>query len=72
MDTHMPGMGGFEVTQKIRNELEGEKKAIKIISLSAAVLEEEKQAALAAGMDDVLTKPFKLDDLHPLMIKMLV
>jgi PAS domain S-box-containing protein len=71
MDTHMPDMGGFETTQKIRNEFDGEKKAIKIISLSAAVLEEEKQAALAAGMDDVLTKPFKLIDLHRLMSKML-
>ena len=72
MDTHMPDMGGFETTQKIRSEFEGAKKDIKIISLSAAVLEVEKQAALAAGMDDVLTKPFKLVDLHRIMSKMLV
>ncbi len=71
MDTHMPDMGGFETTRKIRNEFEGKKRDIKIISLSAAVLEEEKKAALDAGMDDVLTKPFVPDDLHRIISKVL-
>lgn len=71
MDTHMPDMGGFETTQKIRNEFKGKKKSVKIISLSAAVLEEEKKAAIEAGMDDVLTKPFVPDDLHRIINKVL-
>ncbi len=58
MDTHMPVMSGFEATRKIRSELSGIKRDIPIISLSAAVLEEEQRAALESGVDDVLSKPF--------------
>lgn len=71
MDTHMPDMGGFETTKRIREEFNGKKKEVKIISLSAAVLDDEKQLALEAGMDDVLTKPFVPDDLHRLISKIL-
>lgn len=69
MDTYMPEMGGFEATQKIRSELTGDKQKIKIISLSAAVLEEEKKAALDAGMNYVLTKPFLPEELHRVILK---
>ncbi|WP_017257418.1 response regulator [Pedobacter arcticus] len=72
MDTHMPEMGGFEATRKIRSEFQSPKKDIKIISLSAAILEEEKEAALAAGMNEILTKPFVLEDLHRIISKVLV
>jgi signal transduction histidine kinase len=58
MDTHMPVMGGYETTRKIREAEAGSKTHIPIISLSAAVLEEEQTAALEAGVDDVLSKPF--------------
>jgi PAS domain S-box-containing protein len=71
MDTHMPDMGGYETTKKIRTEFKGKKKEVKIISLSAAVLEEEKKAAIDAGMNDVLTKPFVPDDLHRIISKVL-
>lgn len=71
MDTHMPEMGGFEATRKIRSEFQSPKKDIKIISLSAAILEEEKEAALAAGMNEILTKPFVLEDLHRIISKVL-
>lgn len=71
MDTHMPEMGGFEAARKIRAEFQSPKKDVKIISLSAAILDEEKEAALAAGMDEVLTKPFVLEDLHRIISKVL-
>ncbi len=64
MDTYMPGLGGYDTTKKIRSEFDGDKKNIKIISMSAAVLEEEQKAALSAGMNYVLTKPFIPQDLH--------
>lgn len=69
MDTYMPEMGGFETTQKIRSEFKGDKQKIKIISLSAAIIEEEKKAALDAGMDYVLTKPFLPEELHRVISK---
>ncbi|HEX7367836.1 MAG TPA: ATP-binding protein [Pelobium sp.] len=71
MDTHMPEMGGFEAAKKIRTDFQSPKKEIKIISLSAAILEEEKKAALAAGMNEILTKPFVLEDLHRIISKVL-
>ncbi|MEO5911261.1 MAG: response regulator [Pelobium sp.] len=71
MDTHMPEMGGFETARKIRKEFEGNKKEVKIISLSAAVLEDDRELALHAGMNEVLTKPFVPDDLHRLISKVL-
>lgn len=71
MDTHMPEMGGFETTKKIRSLSDKKKSTIKIISLSAAILEEEKLAAIEAGMDEVLTKPFKSADLHQTISKLL-
>ncbi|MBC7913165.1 MAG: response regulator [Pyrinomonadaceae bacterium] len=64
MDTHMPVMGGFETTRKIRAEMPEGVNNIPIISLSAAVLEEELQEALDAGVNDIVSKPFDLSVLH--------
>nr|WP_294895982.1 response regulator [uncultured Pedobacter sp.] len=71
MDTHMPEMGGYEAAKKIRSDFEAPKKHIKIISLSASILEEDKGEALASGMDEILTKPFVPEDLHRIMSKVL-
>lgn len=64
MDTHMPVLGGFEATRKIRKELPEGVNNIPIISLSAAVLEEELQQAYDAGVNDIVSKPFDLSVLH--------
>ena len=64
MDTHMPVLGGFEATRRIRTEMPEGVKNIPIISLSAAVLEEELQQAYDAGVNDVVSKPFDLSVLH--------
>ncbi len=58
MDMHMPVMGGLEATRKIRTEFDEPKRSIPIISLSAAVMEDEQQAAKEAGVDEVVSKPF--------------
>lgn len=64
MDTYMPVLGGYDTARRIRSEFGEDKRNIKIVSMSAAVLEEEKKAALSAGMNYVLTKPFIPQDLH--------
>ena len=57
MDLQMPVMGGLEATEKIR--LLGEEyKYIPIIALTASAVLEVQDEAIAAGMDDFLTKPF--------------
>ncbi|NJM60253.1 MAG: response regulator [Oscillatoriales cyanobacterium RU_3_3] len=65
MDTRMPLMGGFEATREIRTrekERDGELSAPNsrtvIIALTASVFEEKRAAALAAGFDDFMCKPF--------------
>ena len=60
----MPVMGGFEATRRIRTDMPEGVKNIPIISLSAAVLEEEKQLAYDAGVNAIVTKPFDLTVLH--------
>ncbi len=55
MDARMPGMDGFAVTEEIRAK-QGE---TKIIILSASVAEDDRAAAIAAGADDFLPKPFR-------------
>jgi signal transduction histidine kinase len=64
MDTFMPVMNGLEATKLIREDYVPGKKNIPLITFSAAVMENDKKAALAAGADDVLSKPFELAVLH--------
>eukprot|EP01117_Protostelium_nocturnum_P014828 TRINITY_DN5687_c0_g1_i1.p1 TRINITY_DN5687_c0_g1~~TRINITY_DN5687_c0_g1_i1.p1 ORF type:complete len:979 (-),score=238.47 TRINITY_DN5687_c0_g1_i1:250-3186(-) len=66
MDCMMPFMGGIEATQLIRKNLPLETQP-KIIALTADALLENKQACLKAGMDDVLTKPVKQDQLYKVL-----
>ena len=56
MDLRMPVMDGFEATRQIRA---AHGAAVKIMALSAGVLEENQQQALAAGVDVFLAKPFR-------------
>jgi CheY-like chemotaxis protein/HPt (histidine-containing phosphotransfer) domain-containing protein len=57
MDIQMPEMDGLEATRRIRA---GQVRAdIPIIALTAHALEEERQRASHAGMNDFLTKPIE-------------
>lgn len=64
LDTHMPEMNGYQTAKSIRVDFEEPKRSIPIISLSAATFDHEQQQALAAGMNDVLGKPFQPYELH--------
>jgi len=64
MDTFMPVMNGLEATKLIREGYVKGKESIPVITFSAAVMENDKKAALDAGADDVLSKPFELRILH--------
>ncbi len=55
MDMQMPVMGGLEATRQIRTLEKG--KRCPIIALTANAREKDKLTALAAGMDDYITKP---------------
>lgn len=62
MDLHMPGKDGLEAVHDVQQALAPAQRP-RFVALTAAVLEEERQAAFAVGMDDFLCKPFTVDDL---------
>ena len=64
MDQEMPIKDGNQATTEIR-QLQGEGKAgySKILGVSANVREAQRNSMREAGMDDLISKPFKVDDL---------
>ncbi len=67
MDWRMPVMDGLEATRRIR-ALEGGRD-VKIVALSASVLEEERAQVLAAGADDFLSKPIEFSRMYDCLTK---
>jgi CheY-like chemotaxis protein len=63
MDCQMPEMDGFEAAQAIRRR-GGRFVDLPIVALTANVLPSDREACLAAGMNDFLAKPVKLDVLR--------
>jgi signal transduction histidine kinase/predicted negative regulator of RcsB-dependent stress response/ActR/RegA family two-component response regulator len=65
MDVQMPEMNGFEATKNIREieTLEGRPFKIPIIAMTASLLKTEIDSCYAAGMDNYIPKPYKLEEL---------
>jgi CheY-like chemotaxis protein len=63
MDCQMAEMDGFEATLALR-EREGTQRRTPVIAMTAAAMDEDRDLALAAGMDDFITKPVTTADLE--------
>jgi CheY-like chemotaxis protein len=60
MDVQMPKMDGLEATRIIKKRFP---ERPFIIAMTANALQTDLQICIDAGMDDYISKPFKLDDL---------
>ena len=61
MDIQMPRMDGYMATREIRTLADSRKANIPIIAMTANAFEEDKQKALAAGMNGHMSKPIEAD-----------
>ncbi len=69
MDLSMPGMDGWEATRRLRAIPENA--TIRILALTAHAMQGDREKAIEAGCDDVLTKPYRPAELIDAMKRVL-
>lgn len=70
-DLDMPRMGGHDLARAIREQEGPRGGRIPIVAISAAVVPGEMARCIAAGMDDMLTKPISLEVLAAMLTRWL-
>jgi CheY-like chemotaxis protein len=63
MDINMPEMDGYAATRAIRG-MAGSQRNIPIVALTADAMKEDIERCMEAGMNDFISKPFRLDEIE--------
>lgn len=71
MDVQMPKMDGYTATKNIRALDDKEKAAIPIVAMTANAFAEDRERALAAGMNGHIAKPIDVKKLEQVLVKLL-
>lgn len=67
MDMQMPVMNGLEATEKIRQLANGVN--VPIIAMTANAYKDARDRCIAAGMNDLISKPYRMKELHAIVLK---
>ncbi|MFN8488580.1 MAG: PAS domain S-box protein [Caldilineaceae bacterium] len=71
MDCQMPGMDGFEATQRLREHEQALGGHIPVIAMTAQALKGDRERCIAVGMDDYISKPVRMEDLSRVITRWL-
>ena len=70
MDVNMPVMDGFTATRLIR-KMPQPQRSLPIIALTADATVDDKEKCLQAGMDNFISKPFRIEEISAILKKYL-
>jgi CheY-like chemotaxis protein len=62
MDVQMPELDGLEASRRIVSRWSAERRP-RIVAMTANAMQGDREMCLAAGMDDYITKPIRVDEL---------
>lgn len=72
MDCEMPNMDGYTATRRLRQwEQVGQRQPLFICGVSAHVMSEYREQAMAAGMNDFIPKPLRAEELRRILDRVL-
>ncbi|MBQ2476971.1 MAG: amino acid permease, partial [Desulfovibrio sp.] len=71
MDVNMPVMNGYDATKAIRSLADQDKAGVTIVAMTANAFDEDRKAALQAGMNGHLAKPIDMERLKDMIVKLL-
>jgi CheY-like chemotaxis protein/anti-sigma regulatory factor (Ser/Thr protein kinase) len=69
MDRRMPVMDGIETTKRLRQLPQGSN--VKIVAVTASALKEQQQEIVDAGMDDLIRKPYRFEEIYDCLARQL-
>jgi PAS domain S-box-containing protein len=69
MDRRLPVMDGVKATKRIRQLPNGQD--VKIVAVTASVFKEQNQKLFDAGMNDLVRKPYRIDELYDCLARQL-
>lgn len=71
VDCHMPRMDGYAVAREVRRRESGTGRHLAIVAMTADARSDQRELCLAAGMDDLLRKPIRLEAFHAMVARWL-